>query len=128
MKPLTQAVAGGSHGGGAVLSGMGRQVVDAYHTMLQRADAAVAKEHQALQSLLAPEVHDLNLSARNTLTGKVQSIEFGEIMAKVKFALPDGQIMTALVTRESVTDIKLRKGAKLKAVIKASKIILAKDM
>jgi molybdate transport system regulatory protein len=80
LKPLSEAVVGGRQGGGAVLSDVGRQVVDTYRSMQQRADAVVAKEYLALKDLLAPEVHDLNLSARNTLSGKVLSIEHGEII------------------------------------------------
>lgn len=128
QEPLIRADAGGHGGGGATLSSMGQQVVQIYRAMQEKANIAVAKEHLALQLLLAPEVLDLHLSARNTLVGKVLSIDSDGVVANVKFALSDGQVMTASVTAGSIADLRLRKGSTVKGVFKANKIILGKDM
>jgi molybdate transport system regulatory protein len=128
LKPLTEAVVGGSGGGGATLSAMGRQVVTAYRSMETSAEAAIETDHRALRHLLAPDDPDMDFSARTALVGKVVSLDSDEIMTKVKIALADGQIVTALVTTDSLADIRLRKGLKVTAIIKATKIIIAKDI
>lgn len=125
--PLTHTAAGGTGGGGATLTELGRRVVEVFRDMERRADKAVAAAHGELRSLLAPEVRDLDLSARNILEGKVVSMESDGILSVVKFALRDGQVLTALVTSDSAADLRLRRGMNVKGLFKADKVILSKE-
>ncbi len=126
--PLIDAVFGGSKGGGATLSVSGRRVLDGYRAMEEKSQAAVAREYSALLELVAQETPDLKLSARTILDGKVVSIVSDGVMAAIKFSLDNRQIMTAVVTMDSLTDIKLRKGMRIKAIVKSSNVILGKDV
>ncbi len=67
------------------------------------------------------------LSARNRLTGTVQSVTTDEIMAEVVIELPDGQTITSTITRGSADRLKLAEGDEVQAVIKASEVMVNKD-
>jgi molybdopterin-binding protein len=69
----------------------------------------------------------MRLSARNQLSGTVAEIEPGAVMTIVKIQLDGGQEVTASVTRESVTDLELKVGSPVKAVIKSTEVMLGVD-
>ena len=66
----------------------------------------------------------MKLSARNQLTGTVQSINQGAAIANV---VPDvsGQRLVASITVEAVQELGLSEGSQVTAIIKASDVILA---
>jgi molybdopterin-binding protein len=66
------------------------------------------------------------ISARNQLTGKVVSVKLGSIMAHVVVKIGKNQI-DSVITRLSVEDLKLKKGDKVKVVIKSTEVMLQKD-
>ncbi len=65
-----------------------------------------------------------HLSARNILPGTVKSVESGPVNAEVTLELAGGTEITSIVTRDAVTALGLRLGARASAVIKASSVIL----
>ena len=69
----------------------------------------------------------MKLSARNILEGKVKSITGGAVNSEVVVELPGGQTIVSVVTKASVKNLKLKRGARVYAVIKASNVILATD-
>src|SRR5690606_18689790 len=69
---------------------------------------------------------ELRLSARNQLRGHVTAVTLGEVMASVKVVLPDGQQLTAAVTKESVEDLDVAAGDPIVVIVKATEVILAK--
>lgn len=66
------------------------------------------------------------LSARNQLVGKIVSIELGEVMAHVTVRVGKNQI-ESVITRRSAEEMGLKKGDTVKAVIKSTEVMLAKD-
>jgi molybdopterin-binding protein len=69
----------------------------------------------------------MKLSARNAIAGTVVDVIKGETTAHVQLDIGDGQIMTASITNEAVDELKLAKGQKAQAVIKASDVMIATD-
>jgi molybdate transport system regulatory protein len=67
----------------------------------------------------------MKISARNQLVGKVARITSGVVNAEVSVALPGGGEIVAVITKTSAKSLKLKKGAPIVAVIKASDILLA---
>lgn len=65
------------------------------------------------------------LSARNQLTGTIQSIVTDKIMAEVIIVLGDGQEIVSVVTASSVQRLKLQVGQKITVVIKSTEVMLA---
>jgi molybdopterin-binding protein len=66
----------------------------------------------------------VNISARNQLRGKVQSITRGEAIANVALDVA-GQRLVASITVEAVEDLGLSEGSEVTAVIKASDVMIA---
>ncbi|MGE0212356.1 MAG: molybdopterin-binding protein [Parvibaculaceae bacterium] len=69
----------------------------------------------------------MRLSARNQLDGKVVSVNKGATTAHVKIDIGGGNTVTASITNEAVEELGLKAGAKVKAVIKASDVMVAVD-
>jgi molybdopterin-binding protein len=65
------------------------------------------------------------LSARNQLEGTVKSVKLGEVMAEVVVAVGDLEIVSA-ITRSSAENLGLKPGDRVKAVIKATEVLIDK--
>ncbi|MCY1347520.1 Molybdenum-pterin-binding protein MopA [compost metagenome] len=89
---------------------------------------AVGKDAVALVKapwvMLMTDDSDIRLSARNCLKGTVTSVTDGAVNAEVAIALPGGNQVTAMVTREAVAELGLAAGVAVTAVIKASHVIV----
>ena len=67
----------------------------------------------------------MDLSARNQLTGTIKSITTGGLMAEVVVSI-GGQELVSVITASSAKRLKLKKGDKVAAVIKATEVMIAK--
>lgn len=65
------------------------------------------------------------LSARNQLTGKIKNILIGDIMAHVTVKVGDNEI-ESVITRTSAEEMKLKKGDKVRVVIKSTEVMIQK--
>lgn len=68
----------------------------------------------------------LRLSARNQIRAKVLSVTHGDVMSTVKTVLPDGQILTAAVTKESVVDLDIVPDDDVLVIVKSTSVMLGK--
>lgn len=68
----------------------------------------------------------MSLSARNQLSGKVQELRLGEVMAHV-IARVAKNIVESVITRTSAKEQKLKKGDAVTVVIKSTEVMLQKD-
>ena len=66
----------------------------------------------------------MKLSARNQLSGTVQSINQGAAIANVVLDV-GGQRLVASITVEAVQELGLSEGSQVTAIIKASDVIVA---
>ena len=69
----------------------------------------------------------MKLSARNQIPGKIVKVTKGQTTSHVEIDVGDGTIVTASITNEAVADLKLKKGDKAVAVIKASDVMVGKN-
>ncbi len=69
----------------------------------------------------------MRLSTRNQLRATVTSVELGAVMASVKVELPDGQHITASITREAVEDLGLATGDDVTVLVKSTEVMIGKD-
>jgi molybdopterin-binding protein len=65
------------------------------------------------------------LSARNQLAGTVKSVHVGEVMAEVVVDVAGNEIVAA-ITRGSVESLAIKVGDQVKAVIKATEVMILK--
>jgi molybdate transport system regulatory protein len=77
--------------------------------------------------ILAVGDEPLRTSARNCLAGVVVRHERGTVNDEVVLEIDDGKTITATITRESADTLGIEVGARAKALIKASHVILAVD-
>lgn len=68
----------------------------------------------------------MSLSARNQLEGVVEDIQVGSVMAHVTVRVGSNQV-ESVITRRSVEEMKLKKGDKVKAIIKSTEVMLEKN-
>ena len=66
------------------------------------------------------------ISARNRLEGKVAEVTLGDIMAHVVVRIGKSQI-ESVITRRSAEELGLKKGDKVKVVIKSTEVMLDKS-
>lgn len=64
------------------------------------------------------------LSIRNQLPGTVTAVTAGEAMATVRVSIEGGEL-TAAITRDAVTDLGLKVGSPVVALIKSTEVALA---
>ncbi len=69
----------------------------------------------------------MKISARNVFEGEVKNIELGAIMSNVKIEVTSPEIITAIITKESVEKLGLKEGDKVSAIIKSTEVMVAKD-
>ena len=69
----------------------------------------------------------MKISARNQLHGTVADIVKGATTSHVRLDIGGGAVITASITNEAVDELKLKKGQKAHAVIKASDVMIAVD-
>jgi len=66
-------------------------------------------------------------SARNSFFGKIRSIQKGDVQAKVEMITTGGDVVTTIITNESLSRLGLKVGALITAEVKAPWVILEKS-
>jgi molybdopterin-binding protein len=66
------------------------------------------------------------LSARNRLKGEVTEVALGTVTALVTVKV-GSDLVESVITRRSAEELKLKKGDKVTAVIKATEVMIQKD-
>ena len=69
----------------------------------------------------------MKLSARNTIKGTVRDVILGPVSAEVTLRVAPGIDIVAVISTGSAKALKLKKGKKAYAVIKASSVMVATD-
>ncbi len=66
------------------------------------------------------------LSARNHLKGEVSEVLLGTVTALITVRVGNN-LIESVITKRSAEELKLRKGDKVRAVIKATEVMIEKD-
>jgi len=131
-KPLVVRTSGGRGGGGTVLTEDGKEVVRLYRL--------VEGEHQRFLKSLEGKVGPLaglhpllkgvamKVSARNVFLGTVAWIRKGAVNSEVLLRLKGDDTLCAVVTNASVEALGLRVDGEAYGIIKASSVILGRDL
>ena len=72
-------------------------------------------------------VPSMRLSARNQLDGTVAAVDHGAVMSTVTIRLAGGQEIVAAITKDSAESLGLAVGDAVKAVVKATEVMVGKD-
>jgi len=69
----------------------------------------------------------MGLSARNQLAGTVVSVKKGVVTAEVVVRLSGGEEIVSVITLESAKGLALKKGSRVKAIVKSTDVMIATD-
>lgn len=74
--------------------------------------------------ILLTDTAGVKLSTRNQLAGTVTEVTVGAVNAEVTLTLASGDVITAIITNDSVRNLGLTLGAKASAAFKASHVVI----
>ncbi len=74
--------------------------------------------------IIAQELHDAKLSARNILPGKISKLIEGPVSTEVDLEIGEGNVISAIITHGSSEKLSLKEGDTACAVFKASSVII----
>jgi molybdopterin-binding protein len=69
----------------------------------------------------------MKYGARNSIKAQVQSVQKGDIMSLVKFAVSSPANMASVLTTESLDDMGLKVGDQVQLIIKAIHVLPVKE-
>jgi len=69
----------------------------------------------------------MKISARNILPGKIIAIKKGPVSSVITLEIRPGVEVVASITSDSAASLKLKKGLKACAIIKASSVLVGVD-
>jgi molybdopterin-binding protein len=68
----------------------------------------------------------VSLSGRNQLRGYVDEVRVEGLLAQVRLRIGD-QTLTAVITRDAVDELKLRRGDEALAIVKSTEVMIARE-
>jgi molybdopterin-binding protein len=83
-------------------------------------------EPQARRRKAAPRGVIVSLSGRNQLRGLVEEVRIDGLLAQVRLRVGD-QSLTAVITRDAVVELKLRRGDEALAIVKSTEVMIARQ-
>ncbi len=69
----------------------------------------------------------MRYGARNQLIGKVTGIKKGSLMCQVTLKIPADSVMGSVMTLDSLKELGIKKGDKVKVVVKAINVLLVRE-
>jgi len=119
-EPVVDTYKGGrSGGGGAKLTDTGKSLLEEYTSLEGCMSVFLANPEIS-------EVKSVKLSARNSLKGRVVSVEKGVITAKVKVEIMVPATITSVITKEAVEDLDVKVGDEVQVVVKSTEVMIGK--
>jgi molybdate transport system regulatory protein len=67
-----------------------------------------------------------NISARNKLQGRVETVLQGAVNAELILRLGSGDAVSSIITNEALNELHIRENTEVTAIIKASDVMIAK--
>ncbi|MEM2341050.1 MAG: TOBE domain-containing protein [Candidatus Bathyarchaeia archaeon] len=121
-EPVVETFKGGrTGGGGAKLTLLGEYLLKEYSRIENYVGEVLSDEEYW-------EAVGLKISARNRLKGVVKSVERGDVVTKVKVEIIVPATITALISTEAAEDLDIKVNDEVEAVIKATEVMIAKQM
>lgn len=132
-QPLVERSTGGAKGGGTVLTDLGQKIIAGFQSLQdehQKFVAQLAKNQLNSLNDLANFMRSGNMksSARNQFNSKVVNITHGAVNAEIELDIGTDQSLYAIITSDSVHNLELTQGSQVTALIKASSVIITKDI
>jgi molybdopterin-binding protein len=82
--------------------------------------------HQPKRRTPGPVALIVALSGRNRLRGFVDEVRVDGLMGQVRLRIGD-QSLTAVITRDALEELKLKRGEEAVAVVKSTEVMIARE-
>lgn len=69
----------------------------------------------------------MKISARNQLKGILTEIKPGVVTAKLTIDIGNGNLLSSVITMESISDLNLKVGDEVFAIIKSTEVMIGKQ-
>ncbi|NTW24838.1 MAG: TOBE domain-containing protein [Lentimicrobium sp.] len=69
----------------------------------------------------------MKISARNQLKGILTEIKPGVVTAKLTIDIGNGNLLSSVITMDSITDLNLKVGDEVFAIIKSTEVMIGKQ-
>ncbi|PCJ26063.1 MAG: molybdenum-dependent transcriptional regulator [SAR86 cluster bacterium] len=129
QEAIVARVAGGSSGGGSHLTEYGTKMLNGFKQLQEEHNLFLEGLGQRLKSLddisTFMKSATLQTSARNQFLGVIAKLETGAVNTEVIIDVSNDQQIVAIVTEQSRSDMGLKVGSQVIALIKASSVTLA---
>lgn len=131
-EPLVERSVGGKGGGGTNLTSYAKRLIETYRV--------IHEEHERFLHNLSLRINDagghlrfiesmsMRVSARNQLLGRVVMLHKGSVNSEVVLKLSGGDLITAVITNESIDTLDLRIDTDAYALFKSGAVILSTDL
>ncbi len=127
-EPVVLSKTGGKGGGKTYLTDYGKKLVEQYKIL----EKIIGKMSNELSENLDDIENILNIyrrlnmkvSARNQILGKIVKINKGAVNSEVETDVGNGIKLTAMITNQSVEDLKLKTGDEIFLIVKASNVLI----
>ena len=106
-----------------VTSGGHHRIADAEVDRLLAPSQPAARAHAAPHD---PTAAIVSISGRNQLRGYVDEVRAEGLLAQVRLRIGD-QTLTAIITRDAVDELKLRRGDEALAIVKSTEVMIARQ-
>ncbi|WP_028582215.1 TOBE domain-containing protein [Desulfogranum japonicum] len=130
--PLINKQTGGSGGGGTRLTEEGKQLLENTKQFQKEFSQFMQfygnDPKAALDTLKTLRRIELKISARNVWLGQVEKIEEGAVNSVVTIMLKGGDILTSVITQNSVQRLELAPSSEVLVIVKAPSVLLAHDI
>ncbi len=87
--------------------------------------AASGRDLPVARQAAGPHGSIVSLSGRNQLRGIVEEVRADGLLAQVRLRIGD-QTLTAVITRDAVDELKLRRGDEALAIVKATEVMIGR--
>lgn len=135
-RPLTIAATGGSGGGGTILTDEGKKVIQLFRSFEQEHQNSLIRLEKTLGDIdhylpllqgmnLRISSKNLRISTKNIFGGIISDIVRDDSVAQVALELKSGHQIYAVISNDSIDELKLEKGSPASALIKASSVMIS---
>jgi len=130
-RSLVVRQAGGSGGGGTMLTDEGRLLLQRVRMLRRELQAFMTffgdQPEEAFHTLKTIRRMEMKVSARNVWAGRVAGVEKGAVNSIVDVALKGGDTVVAVITNNSVERLGLVPGVEVLAMVKAPSVMVGRD-
>jgi len=131
-RSLVERQAGGSGGGGTILTDEGRMLLQRVRMLRRELQAFMTffgdQPEEAFNTLKTLRRMEMKVSARNVWAGRVAGVEKGAVNSIIAVALKGGDTLAAVITNNSVERLGLEPGVEVLAMVKAPAVMVGRDV